>query len=214
MNSGRASERAAFELGTALIAVAGCVDAIGFLRLNHLFVSFMSGNSTQLAIALVRGQHGKPGEVASIVALFVIGGVIGFALLRLAGAWGRSAVIALDAALLATAAALDRGNFASIIPVVLAMGVQNAAIRRVGETQTNLTYVTGTLVLMSQKIVDAFSGPRTAWLPYAIMWFSMIVGAALGAMLYGTFGLRALFLPAAAAAVLAILAWTEARATA
>ncbi len=39
-------------LAAALIAVAGFVDAIGFLTLGHLFVSFASGNSTQFAIAV------------------------------------------------------------------------------------------------------------------------------------------------------------------
>ena len=38
-------------LATVLLAIAGFVDAVGFLTLGHLFVSFASGNSTQFAIA-------------------------------------------------------------------------------------------------------------------------------------------------------------------
>ena len=37
-------------LAVLLAALAGIVDAIGFIRLGHLFVSFMSGNSTQFAV--------------------------------------------------------------------------------------------------------------------------------------------------------------------
>lgn len=40
-------------LAAGLALLAGYVDAIGFLRLGGLFVSFMSGNSTRLAVALV-----------------------------------------------------------------------------------------------------------------------------------------------------------------
>ena len=39
-----------------LAALAGMVDAIGYLHLGGLFVSFMSGNSTQLAAAIGQGD--------------------------------------------------------------------------------------------------------------------------------------------------------------
>ena len=39
-------------LAAILAALAGMVDVIGYLHLKGLFISFMSGNSTQLAAAL------------------------------------------------------------------------------------------------------------------------------------------------------------------
>jgi uncharacterized membrane protein YoaK (UPF0700 family) len=39
-------------LAVMLAGLAGMVDVIGYLHLKGLFVSFMSGNSTQLAAAL------------------------------------------------------------------------------------------------------------------------------------------------------------------
>jgi len=39
-------------VAVALAALAGYVDVIGFLKIGGLFVSFMSGNSTRLAIGL------------------------------------------------------------------------------------------------------------------------------------------------------------------
>jgi Protein of unknown function (DUF1275) len=45
-------------VATMLAALAGMVDVIGYPHLKGLFVSFMSGNSTQRAAALGRGDLG------------------------------------------------------------------------------------------------------------------------------------------------------------
>jgi len=50
-------------LACALSALAGYVDAIGFLHLGGLFVSFMSGNSTRLGVSLADGQWETAAEV-------------------------------------------------------------------------------------------------------------------------------------------------------
>ena len=45
--------RPSIRLFAALLSgLAGFVDAIGFIKLGGFFVSFMSGNSTRLAVAL------------------------------------------------------------------------------------------------------------------------------------------------------------------
>jgi uncharacterized membrane protein YoaK (UPF0700 family) len=41
---------------SCLSALAGYVDALAFLRLDGFFVSFMSGNSTQLGVGLAEGS--------------------------------------------------------------------------------------------------------------------------------------------------------------
>ena len=61
-------------LAACLAALAGYVDAIGFLKLGGLFVSFMSGNSTRLAVGLAE-LSGIAGLALAIVAAFV-GGVV------------------------------------------------------------------------------------------------------------------------------------------
>ena len=60
-------------LAMMLAGLAGMVDAIGFIRLGHLFVSFMSGNSTQFAIAIGRGHFDEAGQILLLIVLFVIG---------------------------------------------------------------------------------------------------------------------------------------------
>src|ERR1700688_106891 len=60
-------------LACALSALAGYVDAIGFLHLGGVFVSFMSGNSTRMGVGLAKGQWLSAAEAFGVIALFVIG---------------------------------------------------------------------------------------------------------------------------------------------
>ncbi len=72
-------------LAVMLAALAGMVDAVGFLRLGKLFVSFMSGNTTQLAIAIGSGQFAGAGLILEIIVLFVAGAAAGQLIAHAAG---------------------------------------------------------------------------------------------------------------------------------
>src|SRR6516164_4666770 len=76
-----------------LAALAGMVDVIGFLHLNGLFVSYMSGNSTQLAAALGQGNLAVAATIAKLIILFVLGAAAGQVLARLTGEWHMSWVL-------------------------------------------------------------------------------------------------------------------------
>jgi uncharacterized membrane protein YoaK (UPF0700 family) len=198
-------EIAQLALAICLTGIAGYVDAVGFLKLGYLFVSFMSGNSTQFAVEASRGQLSKAAEAGGIVALFVIGVIVGHLWAVWAKQWRRPAVFIVDAALLGVAV-LFASSPAVIVPVVLAMGLQNEALHKAGEVKTNLTYVTGTLVSLGENIAGAFGGdPKKRWLwaPYLLLWIGLVIGAAIGARIYGSLGVRALMWPAAVLIVFA-----------
>src|ERR1700748_3436736 len=57
----RAAARVKF-LATGLAALAGFVDATGFIKLGGFFVSVMSGNNTRLAVGLAR--QSQPAVIA------------------------------------------------------------------------------------------------------------------------------------------------------
>ncbi|HKX89963.1 MAG TPA: DUF1275 family protein, partial [Sphingopyxis sp.] len=59
-------------LAFCLATLAGFVDAIGFLGSGGLFVSFMSGNSTRMAIGLAEASI-LTLAAATLIALFVAG---------------------------------------------------------------------------------------------------------------------------------------------
>lgn len=198
-------------LAIALTAVAGCVDAIGFLRLRHFFVSFMSGDSTQLAVATVQGDWSRAATAGAIVALFVTGVVAGRSLSAALATRGRPGVLAIEALILATAAATGASTRIAIALTTFAMGVQNAALDKEHAARMGLSYVTGTLVSLGDKLADALRadpGGRWAWAPHIFHWSALVLGAAGGTVVYQAWGLPGLFVPALAAAALAGIAVT------
>jgi hypothetical protein len=80
------------------------VDVIGYLHLQGLFVSYMSGNSTQLAAALGQGNLAEVGAIAKLVVLFVLGATAGQVLGGFTGEWHMSWVLAGVTVLLTIAA--------------------------------------------------------------------------------------------------------------
>lgn len=192
-------------LATALTALAGFVDAVGFLTLRHLFVSFMSGNSTQFALKAGEQSWNEAFPPGALVVVFVTGVVVGRLIATAAKNWRRPAILISEAALLGAAAVLPLSGAKAAVLMALAMGAQNAVLHRAGETKTSLTYVTGTLVSFGEKLADGVSGagPLTACLPYFSLWAGLVLGGAAGAVVYGALGIAALALPAAASASLA-----------
>lgn len=195
-------------LTVALTSVAGYVDAAGFLRLGHLFVSFMSGNSTHFAVATQSHAWDQAESAGGIVALFVIGVIAGRLLATWARSWGRPVVLGIESLLLALAAAIGTTTVSMVVPIVVAMGVQNAAIHKESAASMGLTYVTGTLVSLGDKLADALRPSsrqhRWAWLPHLAHWCALVLGAIGGALAYRTWGAHALLIPAGCTAALSL----------
>lgn len=193
-------------LAACLCALAGYVDAIGFIQLGGFFVSFMSGNSTRLAVGMAR-QAPNQLVAAALIGGFLAGVIGGSIAGRLAKARRRFAVLAVVTMALVCAAIfgqLHRTSYA-VTMMTLAMGAENAVFEEGGEVRIGLTYMTGTLVKVGQRIAAAMlGGDRLAWVPYLLLWASLILGAAAGAKAYSWFGLGGLWLGAGAAALLMI----------
>ncbi len=208
MNSLRTN---AIGLAVGLSALAGFVDAVGFLTLNGSFVSFMSGNSTQLAVHLARGETALLAGLAGLIALFTAGVFFGTIVGRLTHPRRHVTVVLglvsvlLAAALIAVAA---KQPLVSIAFMTLAMGAENAVFQRDGEVVVGLTYMTGTLVKLSQKLAAAFfGGDPLAFVPYLLLWGGLIAGGIGGAVAFAVFGLKCIGIAATWAAGLGIYAF-------
>jgi uncharacterized membrane protein YoaK (UPF0700 family) len=187
-------------LACALSALAGYVDGIGYLQLGGLFVSFMSGNSTRMGVALAHGHWQTAAEALGLIVLFVIGAAVGSLIVLRAH---RQPLVLLAEALLLGAAALaytfGQPSLA-VAAIVLAMGLENAVFQIHGGAGLGLTYVTGALVKVGQLVAKALTGgARWAWTPNLMLWAALVAGSVLGALAYAWINLAAIWFAAAAA---------------
>jgi uncharacterized membrane protein YoaK (UPF0700 family) len=197
-------------LAACLSALAGYVDAIGFISLGGFFVSFMSGNTTRIGVGLAEGSRAA-GVAAGLVLLFVLGVILGTLVGRRSGARRRPAVILLVCGLLGLAAICASLGFdgLAIVGMVLAMGAENAVFAEDGEVRIGLTYMTGTLVKLGKRITSAIlGGDPLGWAPYLLLWLGLLAGGFLGAIAYHQLGFPALWGAALAAGA---LAWAAVR---
>lgn len=199
--------RVGLVLVAALSILAGMTDAIGFLSAGD-YVSFMSGNTTRLAVAVALGDSTTLLRLFLIVALFVLGNALGIVVVRVSGRRALPLLL-LTSALLAAAGWCTGGLPGSVllplVAAVLAMGMINAAVEQVNGQSIGLTYVTGALSRLGRGLGRWLLGERhSGWLMQAIPWGGMLAGATMGAWLQHHLGLKALFVSSAWAALIGL----------
>ncbi|MGO1949884.1 MAG: YoaK family protein [Mycobacteriaceae bacterium] len=194
----RPGERA---LAMCLAIVAGYADSIGFMFYGGVFLSFMSGNSTRLAVSFVEDDTDLMWLAGRCIALFMAGVLVGALVHRLTTRrWGRyrarEAVLAMVAVLfIASASCLLTGyEEACVLLLSVGIGAVNSVFERDGEVSIALTYVTGTLVKAGQRFVDSFFGGRhAAWVYPLLIAVFLSAGAVVGALAFFNLGLPAIY---------------------
>lgn len=195
-------------VAVCLAALAGFVDALAFTSLGGFFASFMSGNTTRLGVGLGAGHGGDALTAGALVMSFIGGVIVSSVLVRAAGERHKAAVMAVVTALLTLAAIVGTVTPGPLVLVLLAMamGTENGVFNRDGEVTIGLTYMTGSLVKIGQKLAGALMGDRErwSWVPYLALWLGFLAGAVSGAASQLRWGWNALWLAALIAAVLTI----------
>jgi uncharacterized membrane protein YoaK (UPF0700 family) len=87
------------------------------------------------------------------------------------------------------------------------MGASNNVLTREGEVSIGVTYMTGSIVKLGQRIAMAFTGgDRFGWVPYFALWLGFVAGVVGGAASYARFGLADMWGAALAAALFGVVA--------
>jgi uncharacterized membrane protein YoaK (UPF0700 family) len=205
----------------ALAAVAGYVDAVGYIQLGKLFVAHMSGNSAAAAADLGRGDLGAALHRVIPVATFVVGLFGGASLstflVRARLRSTHAVLFASEGALLAGAiaadAALRRSSAAPIVAVGLAttaMAVQSTAVARVVDVPVLTTAITGVLTRFAENVVKAVldgedrADARGRAGLYAAVWASFFLAATVGGFAAVRLGIAALGAPLVVLTVLVV----------
>lgn len=193
-------------MAAGLSCLAGYTDAVGFKTLGGFFVSFMSGNSTRLGVNLSAAEWSWAVLLPlAIIVLFTLGVMAG-AIIRAKSLKQGASVLAFVTAALALAALLSLlgQEHAAIVFMVLGMGASNNVFVKEGEVSVGVTYMTGTLVKLGQRLAGRWTdGGQKPWLPYLVLWLGLVVGAITGAFAHTYFELQCLW----AAAVFSGFLW-------
>jgi len=192
-------------LVASLSVLAGMTDAIGFMATGD-FVSFMSGNTTRLAVAISDGDWQLTLRLLVLVLMFIVGNALGVIVSRLGRRHALPLMLSIAALLCAAATWPFETQFPALLAAILAMGMLNAAVEQVNGLPIGLTYVTGALSRFGRGLGRWMLGERrTGWRVQLIPWAGMFAGAVLGAILEQHFGLRALYASGLLAAVLGVV---------
>jgi uncharacterized membrane protein YoaK (UPF0700 family) len=178
----------------ALTIVTGLVDAFSYLVLGHVFVANMTGNVVFLAFALA-GASGFsiPASLLALGAFFIGAGAGGRLGIRLGAHRGRLLTVAclLEAILVATAVVLTAAvgdptsgapRYVLIALLGVAMGIQNAAARKLAVPDLTTTVLTLTIVGMSADGLFG-GGPNSRVGRRLLSVLAMFLGALAGSLL-------------------------------
>ncbi|WP_242167592.1 MULTISPECIES: YoaK family protein [unclassified Pseudomonas] len=197
--------RVGLMLVASLSVLAGMTDAIGFMASGD-FVSFMSGNTTRLAVAIGAGDVGLSGRLLLLVAMFVVGNALGVVVSRLAKRHALPLLLCIAALLCGAALWPFVDTLPALLAAIIAMGMLNAAVEEVNGLPVGLTYVTGALSRFGRGLGRWMLGERrNGWRVQLIPWAGMFIGAVIGALLEQQLGLKALLVSGALAAVLGVV---------
>ncbi len=174
-------------LSCALVLISGFIDAVGYLQLGKIYLSFMSGNSTKLGIALFEGDSAVLTNIGLVIFLFVVGAFIGTLITDRLGKWRLAGILGFESLLFAGAIVflLFLHTQSVLFPIAVAMGMQNTMHQMVAHADVGKGFVTGTLFGIGQALAKAVRGkaPASEWAVLALSWVIFVFGAALGALL-------------------------------
>jgi len=176
-------------------AVAGYFDAVGYVQLGHLYVSFMSGNSTHLGMSLSAGAWRDVALAGFVVGAFVIGACLGTVVIDWTGATRVVAVLLVELSILLTALGLAVwvNPRTAMIGVAVAMGMQNAVHQLIAGADVGRSFITGALFSLGQSLAKVLSGKEGASLTalvLALSWIAFVFGVVLGSLAFTALGLQ------------------------
>ena len=170
-----------------LCAIAGYVDAFGYITLDRVFAANMTGNTVLLAIAAAKGELTLARAYILTLALFFGAAVIGVLMRRVFVRVYLPLLAASAFLFLIPLMRLDREWTLALLAA--AMGLQGASISRFGSVNLHTVVVTGTIVKLSEGLVDVLiptsragtapSDPASTAL-FTAAWLFYAVGAGAG----------------------------------
>jgi uncharacterized membrane protein YoaK (UPF0700 family) len=193
-----------------LAAVAGYVDALGFLLLRGVFTSHVTGDTGHIGNALAVGELAEAVRFAWPILVFVAGLFVSAAITAIAQKRGfhSSFGIALAIeALLLFVSPLIKEYFALAAVLAGSMGIQTLTVTAVRGLRIYTTYMTGNLSKFAEGATRYLVFGNRVELGNSIvtglLWIFFLAGAITGAVAHRTWDRAAAIAPAMLIALLA-----------
>lgn len=205
-----ADPRHPFVLATLITAVAGFLDAVGYGSLHHLFVSFMSGNSTHLGMSLAAADWSTVLGIGAIIGAFVTGAMVGTLITEASGRFALTAILGTEFLIFLVAIVLARVDYAhaALALVALTMGMQNTLHQTIAGADIGKSFITGALFALGESLARSFRkrGHIAKAGQNALSWIIFIAGVATGSLVLAAVGIAGCLAVIATVLLLAIAA--------
>ena len=187
----------------ALACVAGMVNVVGYLGFEHQAITHLTGTTSLLGAALAQGNLRSVLQLAGMLLAFMLGAVLSGLLikdsvLQLGRRYG--VALAVEAVLLALAVPLfEQGSFVGPLLAAVAIGLQNAMATTYSGAIIRTSHVSGMFTDLGITIGHAMRGlpvDRRRLSLCLVIITAFLAGGIVGALLYGQWQYRALYLPA------------------
>lgn len=195
------------KLAIFLAFIAGYIDATGLIKWKT-YVSFMSGNTTQLGAAFFDEKYGIIITSITVIVSFLIGIYAGTCL----SLWKKCTIKTISFYIVSGILVFytfinycfQLGNIPSIAIIGFAMGIMNTIVTTVGNQKVNTDFVTGTLnslarntamFTMSNDEKEKNESKANA-IHLLLLWMGFLSGAAVAPVLINVLVNWTLILPA------------------
>jgi uncharacterized membrane protein YoaK (UPF0700 family) len=190
--------------GAALVAVAGVINAVGFLGLHHQALSHLSGTATSVGIELAHADWRLAGHATLVLVFFFLGCVLSGLIIRQstlrAGRRYGVALVVEGALLFAAAYFFRHGSLAGAYLATMACGLQNAMATTYSGAVIRTTHITGIVTDLGIAMGLAARRERVDWRRmrlYGILLVGFFAGGVLGGLGFGRWSHDVLLIPAA-----------------
>ncbi|MGH8506112.1 MAG: YoaK family protein [Stenotrophobium sp.] len=203
------------ETGAFLLAFnAGIINGVGLVGWQHQSVSHMSGNSTEIGLAVVQGNFSQVLHLVIVLLSFLCGAVLSGVIIQdTALRLGRRYSFALfceSGFLLISMLLLNSGIGQGDYWASAACGLQNAMVTTYSGAILRTTHVTGTFTDLGMTLGHMLRGirvDRRRIVLYVLLISGFISGGVVGAYLFLRIQYSAFCVPVALTAALSVLYW-------
>lgn len=208
-------------LALELAAIAGFVDAVGYLTLHHVFTAHMTGNASKLGVALAHGKLADAAPLAFVAVLFVLAIAVGTIAVDHDCRWAayalQFAIVGVYMGYGSTVVHDGVGPSKTAAPfyvlagvATFALGLQTASLTRIDDATVRTTYVSGMLTRLGQTASRRLRGREHDDTPLVLLILIPLVyvaGATLGAWTLGRVDIWCLGIPLAGLGVATVVAY-------